>query len=130
MTSEEKLRAQIRKNFPELPPKIIEIKIEDGISGKIVIVKYNRHNYSDYLYDDADGIFKAIFTYGDKVEKAVIEQYFSSFEDKYGNHCELLAWTSKIDNPNTIAKVNWENISNVYPWWVETYMYELDDVCK
>lgn len=132
LTSEEKLRAQIRKNFQELSPKIIEIKIEDGVSGKIVVVKYNRHNYSDYLYDDAGGIYKAIFTYGDEVQKAVLKQYFNSFEDKYGNRCELLAWTSEIDNPATIAKVNWEKISeeSVQPWWEETYIFELDDVCK
>lgn len=132
LTSEDKLRAQIRKNFQELSPKIIEIKIEDGVSGKIVVVKYNRHNYSDYLYDDAGGIYKAIFTYGDEVQKAVLKQYFTSFEDKYGNRCELLAWTSEIDNSATIAKVNWEKISeeSVQPWWEETYMYELDAVCK
>lgn len=132
LTSEEKLKAQIRKNFQELSPQIIEIKIEDGASGKIVLVKYSRNKASNYLFDDAGGIYKAIFTYGEKVQKAVVEQYFTSFQDKYGNRCELLAWTSKIDNQTTIAKVNWEKISAdlVQPWWEETYMYELDAVCK
>jgi len=132
LTSEEKLRTQISKNFQGLSPQIIEIKIEDGASGKIVLVKYSRNKASNYIYDDAGGIYKAIFTYGEKVQKAVLEQYFTSFQDKYGNRCELLAWTSKIDNPTTIAKVNWEKISEdlVQPWWEETYMYELDAVCK
>jgi len=132
LTSEEKLITQISKNFQGLSPQIIEIKIEDGASGKIVLVKYSRNKASNYIYDDAGGIYKAIFTYGEKVQKAVLEQYFTSFQDKYGNRCELLAWTSKIDNPTTIAKVNWEKISEdlVQPWWEETYMYELDAVCK
>lgn len=132
LTPEERLRAQISKNFQGLSPKIIEIKIEDGVSGKIVTVKYSRNKGSNYIYDDAGGIYKAIFTYGDEVQKAVLEQYFTSFEDKYGNRCELLAWTSKIDNPTTITKVNWKEISedSVQPWWIETYMYELDDMCK
>lgn len=132
LTSEENLRAQISKNFKGLSPQIIEIKIEDGASGKIVLVKYSRNKASHYLFDDAGGIYKAIFTYGEKVQKAVLEQYFTSFQDKYGNRCELLAWTSKIDNPTTITKVNWEKISEdlVQPWWQETYMYELDAVCK
>lgn len=132
LTSEEKLRAQIGRNFQGLSPQIIEIKIEDGASGKIIRVKYSRNKGSNYIFDDAGGIYKAIFTYGEKVQKAVLEQYFTSFQDKYGNRCELLAWTSKIDNPTTIAKVNWEKISEdlVRPWWEETYMYELDAVCK
>lgn len=132
LSSEDKLRAQIRKFFPGLSPQIIEIKIEDGTSGKTVIVKYSRNKGSNYLFDDAGGIYKAIFTYGENVQKAVIEQYFTSFQDKYGNRCELLAWASKIDNQTTIAKVNWEKISEdlVQPWWEETYMYELDVVCK
>jgi len=132
LTSEEKLRTQISKNFQGLSPQIIEIKIENGASGKIVLVKYSRNKASNYLFDDAGSIYKAIFTYGEKVQKAVLEQYFTSFQDKYGNRCELLAWTSKIDNQTTIAKVNWEKISEdlVQPWWEETYMYELDAVCK
>lgn len=132
LTSEEKLRTQISKNFQGLSPQIIEIKIDDGASGKIVLVKYSRNKASNYIYDDAGAIYKAIFTYGEKVQKAVLEQYFTSYQDKYGNRCELLAWTSKIDNPTTIAKVNWEKISEdlVQPWWEETYMYELDAVCK
>lgn len=132
LSSEDKLRAQIRKAFPGLSPQIIEIKIEDGTLGKTVIVKYSRNKGSNYLFDDAGDIYKAIFTYGEKVQRAVIEQYFTSFQDKYGNRCELLAWASKIDNQITIAKVNWEKISEdlVQPWWKEIYMYELDAVCK
>jgi len=134
LAPEDKLRAQIKKYFSKesLSPQIIEIKVEDGTSGKIVLVKYSRHKNSTYLFDDAEGIYKAIFTYGEKVQKAVIEQYFLSFEDKYGNRCELLAWSSKIDNPTTIAKVNWEKISEstIYPWWEETHIFDLDAVCK
>lgn len=145
LTSEDKLRAQIRKYFAiymyrvwNRPARdsekdafdtlITEIKIENGAYGKTIIVKYNSvGGVIDGLFDGAGIIYKAIFTYGEKVQKAIIEGYLPTFQDKYGNECKVLAWTNKIDNPTTITKVNWENIpvELVEPWWEETYLADL-----
>lgn len=153
LTSEEKLRAQIRKYFAvyvyrewNRPARdsekdafdsgITEIKIEDGAYGKIIIVKYNSVSSISHIidgFDDAGIIYKAIFTYGDRVQKAIVELYLPTFQDKYGNQCKVFAWASKIDDPTTITKVNWENIPAelVEPWWKEIYLSDLDTVnCK
>ena len=157
LTSEDKLRAQIRKYFAVYTYRewnrpahenekdafdalITEIKIEDGARGKTITVKYNNRGKGVVLRDfgglfDADGIiYKAIFSYGENVQKAIVEYYFLNFQDKYGNECRILASASKIDNQSTIAKVNWENIpveELVKYWREETYMADVDTInCK
>ena len=151
LTSEDKLRAKIRKYFEvymyrewNRPARdnekdafdtlITEIKIEDGVYGKTIIVKYNSAGGVIYdLFDGAGIIYKAIFTYGERVQKAVVEAHLPTFQDKYGNECKVFVWANKIDNPTTIIKVNWENIPSelVEPWWEETYLADLDAInCK
>ena len=80
-------------------------------------------------------IYKAIFTYGGQVKKASIEIFDPAFQDAYGNDCRVLESATKVDNPNTIKKVNWANISPIFAkdWWVETYnfIWTIDKIyCK
>lgn len=151
LTSEDKLRAQIRKYFAvymfrewsrpardsekdAFDSRITEIKIEDSVYGKTIVVKYDSiGGVFGGLFDGAGIIYKAIFTYGEKVQKAVVEEYLPTFQDKYGNECKVFVWASKLDNPTTITKVNWENIpaESVEPWWEETYLADLNTAnCK
>lgn len=133
LTPEDKLKSQINKYFTQgisnqfgtddLNTRITEIKIEDGKHGKLVTIKFNEGPKGPY--SEMDVIYKAIFTYGDKIEKASIESYYSNFQDNYGNECSVLSDATKIDDQSTISKVNWDNISDnlVDNWWKETYIY-------
>lgn len=153
LTSEDKLRVQIRKHFTlyvyrewNRPARdsekdvfdsiVAEIKIQDGTYGKNILVKYNSGARIFSLFNSFDEVgilYKAIFTYGEKVQKAVIEHYLPDFQDRYGNKCKVFAWSSKIDSPTIITKVNWEDIpaQSVEPWWEEIYLVDLEATnCK